>query len=278
MSDYHNSLLEPRTSPVLVFNMSAGAKRDDSIQDAQSQGVSLNNIKRALRVEQLHKSLSYVSLDRLENIVRSSAYGFNGILPSDVATYKKYIHRKRCIACALGKSTSPPATISERPKATKVGERIIADIFFISSEALAVNDIYLLTVDEFAGMIHARRIESRSKDDVGAAFVSIVADYEKHNHTVRAIRFDNEGSFSEIHSLSSGDSGIRFEPCVPERHARVTERAIHTICGLFRTSLAGLPFVLAPHLYYRLIDYVVTSNNLVTNSQLNHFGSRTLHG
>ena len=62
VSDYHNSLLEPRTSPVLVFNMSAGAKRDDSIQDAQSQGVSLNNIKRALRVEQLHKSLSYVSL------------------------------------------------------------------------------------------------------------------------------------------------------------------------------------------------------------------------
>ena len=162
--------------------------------------------------------------------------------------------------------TTKPASKSERPKATKVGERLIADIFFISSEALDVNDIYLLIVDEFSGMIHTRRLEGRHKEEIVDAFESIIADYGKHNHTVGAIRLDNEGSFAEMSTLFSGDTGIRLEPGAPERHARVAERAIRTICGLFRTTLAGLPFVLVPHLYYRLIEYVVTSNNLMTNS------------
>ena len=34
MSDYYRCLHEPRASPALVLNMSAGAKKDDSIQDA----------------------------------------------------------------------------------------------------------------------------------------------------------------------------------------------------------------------------------------------------
>lgn len=230
--------------------------------DAHVLGLSRDTIKTAMKVEALHRSLSYVSLDRLADIVRNQQYGF-GIKPSDVDTYKKYLHARRCIACALGKALEPSAVPSERPKATAVGERVIADIFFIKSTILKEAIAYLIAIDEFSGHIHCRPLASRHLDNVKSVFIEIIDDYSRHGHVVQLIRIDREGSFD---ALPSYLSGVIFEPCIPGRHARVAERAIRTICSLFRCTLAGLSFVLAPHLYGRLIEYVVSSNNLVTNS------------
>lgn len=235
------------------------------IKDAHALGLSKDSIKRALKVEELHRSLSYTSLESLENIVRRCPYGFD-ILPSDVSIYRRYLHARRCISCALGKSTTAPAEESERQKATSVGERIIADIFFIKSDAFKTNDIFLLTVDEFCGQLHIRHLESRSLEHVTAAFRSIMADYIKAGHPVKSIRLDREATFDEIGSMFSGSLHVIVEPCIPNRHARVAERAIRTICNLFRSTIAGLPYALAPHLYSRLMEYVVTSRNLVTNT------------
>ena len=234
------------------------------IKEAHALGLSKDAIKRALKVEALHRSLSYTSLESLENIVRRCPYGFD-ILPSDVSVYRRYLHARRCIACAIGKTTTAPAPESDRLKASTVGERIIADIFFIKSDAFNRNDIYLLTIDEFCGQIHIQYLESRSLDHVKDAFSSIIAEYRKFGATVKNIRLDREATFDEIGVAYAGPLNISVEPCIPGRHARVAERAIRTICNLFRSTIAGLPYVLAPHLYCRLMEYVVTSRNLVTN-------------
>ena len=235
------------------------------IKEAHAMGLSKDSIKRALKVEELHRSLSYTSLESLENIVRRCPYGFD-ILPSDVSVYRRYLHARRCISCALGKTTTAPAEESERPKATAVGERIIADIFFIKSDAFKSNDIFLLTIDEFCGQMHIRHLASRSLEHVTDAFRSIMAEYIKTGCPVKTIRLDREATFDEIGSTFAGPLHIIVEPCIPNRHARVAERAIRTLCNLFRSTIAGLPYALAPHLYGRLMEYVATSRNLVTNT------------
>jgi hypothetical protein len=245
------------------------------IQEAHSLGLSRDAIKRAMKVESLHRSLSYTSLESLENIVRRCPYGFN-ILPSDVSIYRRYLHARRCIACAIGKTTTETAPESERKKAITVGERIIADIFFIKSEAFHHNETYLITIDEYSGQIHICFLESRSLDHVKQAFTFILAEYQKAGAKIKTVRLDREATFDEIGVAYAGPLGIAVEPCIPGRHARVAERAIRTICNLFRSTIAGLPYVLAPHLYQRLMHYVVTSRNLVTNSNNTVMSSQEL--
>jgi hypothetical protein len=156
MYDYNTSAVNV---PIAVPMISEQIRVDrpkiimSAIKDAHALGLSKDTIKRALRVEDLHRALSYTSLESLENIVRRSPYGFD-ILPSDVSIYRRYLHARRCIACAIGKSTTAPAPESDRQKATSVGERLVVDIFFIKSEAFNRNDIYLLSIDEFCGQIH----------------------------------------------------------------------------------------------------------------------------
>jgi hypothetical protein len=266
MFDYNPpSAVSSITPSIFSTNINVDSKVVMSvIKEAHALGLSKDAIKRALKVEALHRSLSYTSLESLENIVRRCPYGFD-ILPSDVSVYRRYLHARRCIACAIGKTTTAPAPDSERVKASTVGERIIADIFFIKSDAFNRNDIYLLTIDEFCGQIHIQYLESRSLEHVKEAFSSIIAEYRKTGAVVKNIRLDREGTFDEIGVAYAGPLNISVEPCIPGRHARVAERAIRTICNLFRSTIAGLPYVLAPHLYCRLMEYVVTSRNLVTN-------------
>ena len=123
----------------------------------------------------------------------------------------------------------------------------------------------MITVDEYSGYINIKYLESRSLEHVKEAFAFIIADYIKAGATIKNLRLDREATFDEIGVAYAGSLKISVEPCIPGRHARVAERAIRTICNLFRSTIAGLPYVLAPHLYGRLMDYVVTSRNLVTN-------------
>ena len=236
------------------------------LEEAQAYGLTKDAIKRALLVERYHRSYSYVNLDSLENMVRRSAYGFGGITPGDVRNYKTYIHAKRCMACRLGKTTAAPKPILTKERAFRPGQRIIADILFVKSSKFARADPHLLTIDEYCSVIHIKHIDSRSIKAVSEAFKSVVDDYARKGWKVEAIKMDKEGAFQHLADGIGKELGIRTEPCIADLHAVVAERAIRTVIGLFRASISGLPYVLAPHLYTRLLEYVATSCNLVSHA------------
>lgn len=261
---------EPDERMAQIFSSSVNAEQsgiyNNVLEEAQAYGLTKDAIKRALLVERYHRSYSYVNLDSLENMVRRSAYGFGGITPGDVRNYKTYIHAKRCMACRLGKTTAAPKPILMKERASKPGERIIADILFVKSNKFARADPHLLTIDEYCGVVHVKHIDSRSIKAVSEAFKSVVDDYARRGWKVEAIKLDKEGAFQHLADGIGKELGIRTEPCIADLHAVVAERAIRTIIGLFRASVSGLPYVLAPHLYTRLLEYVATSCNLITRA------------
>ena len=232
-------------------------------RDAYSKGMSKNQIERALKAKKAHRAYSYISLKRLKELLRTHRFGFD-IGPDDVAAYER-IHDEDCLSCLLGKTTRSDQVTLDVSKATKPGERIICDILEIKSKKLKTNVMVLISVDEYSAYTHTRYLAKKDLKNVTEAFKYIVDDYKSFGWQVKEILLDNDGAFRELGSHLTIPLGVDVIPTSPDKHAVVAERMIRTLTTLFRCTLAGLPYVLAPHLFANLLDYCASSNNLVPN-------------
>jgi hypothetical protein len=187
------------------------------------------------------------------------------VLPSDVDLYFRYLHAETCLACKLGKTSSPPQIEQDFQRSLRPGQKVIADIMTIKSDLLRRNFLELVVVDEFSAMVHVIHLESKSLKHVEEAFRDVIKDYKQNGWTVDEIEADGDGAFSELHTRIAESLDVVVTSTTMERHAVVAERMIRTLCELFRCSLAGLPYALAPHLYPALLKYVASSYNLMTN-------------
>ena len=231
--------------------------------DAYAMGWSKNSISRALKVRQLHRAFSYISVSRLKGLVRSNRFGDIG--PQEISLYEKLHDAGDCPSCLLGKTTRSPQVTPEYTRSTEIGQQIIADILEIKSKRLKTNKLILIAVDDMAGYVHAKHIKMKDISSVVAAFADIARDYESFGWTMKAIKLDGDGAFQEIAPHIAGPLGVIVIPTSPYKHAVVAERMIRTISNLFRCTLAGLPYTLAPHMFVSLIEYCCSSNNLIPN-------------
>ena len=231
--------------------------------DAYSMGWSKNSISRALKVRKLHRAFSYVSISRLKGLVRSNRFGDIG--PQEISLYEKLHDAGDCSCCPLGKTTRSAQVTPEYTRSTEIGQMVIADILEIKSRRLKVNKLILIAVDDKAGYVHAKPLPKKDIASVVAAFRDISKDYKSFGWTMSAIKIDGDGAFREIAPHIAGPLGVTVIPTSPYKHAVVAERMIRTISNLFRCTLAGLPYTLAPHLFVSLIEYCCSSNNLIPN-------------
>ena len=234
-------------------------------RDAYSRGWSKNAIARALKVRELHRAFSYVGLGRLEALVRSNRFGF-GIGPKEVSLYRELHDAGDCSACQLGKTTRSQQAKEDYTRSTNIGELIVADIMEIKSKRLKANKLALVTVDDMSSYTHVRHLSRKDLASVIAAFGDICRDYETFGWTVKAIKLDGDGAFREIAPHVAAPLGVVVIPTSPYKHAVVAERMIRTISTLFRCTLAGLPYTLAPHMFINLLEFCASSNNLMPTS------------
>ena len=231
--------------------------------DAYSRGWSKNSIARALKVRKLHRAFSYISVGRLKGLVRSNNFGDIG--PKEVSLYEELHDGGDCPCCPLGKTTRSYQVALEHTRSTEVGQMIIADILEVKSKRLKANKLILVAVDDKTGYVHVKPLPKKDITSVVAAFQDISKDYKSFGWTLLAVKLDGDGAFREIAPHIACPLGIAVIPTSPYKHAVVAERMIRTLSNLFRCTLAGLPYTLAPHLFLSLVEYCASSNNLVPN-------------
>jgi hypothetical protein len=231
--------------------------------DAYSRGHTKNSIARAIKVRSLHRAFSYVGLERLKSLVRSNRFGDIG--PKEISLYEELHAAGDCPACRFGKTTVSAQVTPEHTRATEIGELIIADIVEIKSTKLKMNKYVLIAVDDKSAYTHVRPLEKKDIANVVEAFTSICRDYSSFGWHAKAIKLDGDGAFREIAPHIAGPLGVMVIPTSPYKHAVVAERMIRTLSSLFRSTIAGLPYVLAPHMFVSLLEYCASSNNLIPN-------------
>ena len=251
--------------PAQSTNNSASTPVLNIYRDAYSRGWSKNAIARALKVRQLHRAFSYVGLRRLEALVRSNRFGFD-IGPREVSLYRELHDAGDCSACPLGKTTRSDQVTEDYTRSTQIGEVIVADIMEIKSKRLKTNKLALVTVDDMCTYAHVRHLPKKDLASVIAALTDICKDYESFGWTVKAIKLDGDGAFREIAPHIAAPLGVIVVPTSPYKHAVVAERMIRTLSTLFRCTLAGLPYTLAPHMFVNMLDFCASSNNLLPTS------------
>ena len=233
-------------------------------RDAHSRGMSKNQIERAMRAKSAHRAFSYISLRRLKDLLKTHGYGFD-ITPDDISAYER-LHDTDCLSCQLGKTTRSDQVTLDVSKATRPGEKIICDILEIKSKKLKTKVLIIISVDEYSAYVHTRFIAKKDLKNVIDSLKYIVDDYRSFGWKVDEIALDGDGAFKEMALHLAEPLGVRVIPTSPDKHAVVAERMIRTLTTLFRCTLAGLPYVLAPHLFANMLDYCASSNNLIPNS------------
>lgn len=251
--------------PAMSSDTSAPTAVMNIYRDAYSRGWSKDAIARAMKVRQLHRAFSYVGLHRLEALVRSNRFGFD-IGPREVSLYRELHDAGDCSACPLGKTTRSDQVTEEYTRSTEIGEVIIVDIMEIKSKRLKTNKLALVTVDDMCTYAHVRHLPKKDLTSVIAALGDICKDYESFGWTVKAIKLDGDGAFREIAPHIAAPLGVIVIPTSPYKHAVVAERMIRTLSTLFRCTLAGLPYTLAPHMFINMLDFCASSNNLLPTS------------
>lgn len=140
------------------------------------------------RVHTLHRMFGHLSKARLKTVLRNNkVWGINPC-HADLLTY--------CDSCALGKSRRAPAPKLSRSKATKFGERLMAD----NTGKLRVNSIggcayATVVVDEATSWVWAHPI--RTLDETYRVVKDIIEVdlHQRHEHNVLYFRSDGGGDF-----------------------------------------------------------------------------------
>jgi hypothetical protein len=227
----------------------------------QKLGLSKECIIRAMRIDKIHRSTSYLSLQNLYQLIKNHGIIDCDLVAQDVLNYQKYIHKEVCRGCTLGKTVQEPAII-EHPKPNfGIGDEVHVDYMYITSEGkLTRTHQFMVAVDGYSNYIVLLPTEDRKKSTFLKNVDLLVAEYKLYGHTIKRLRLDGEGAFTASEEELK-QRNIIPTYCTVKRHVRKAESAIKQIKSMFRATLFGLDFSCPTLLYPRIIDYVVSSIN-----------------
>lgn len=156
------------------------------------------------------------------------------------------------------------AKISSGAPATRCGERLSVDYFFVNKRP------YLLAVDAYTDTMLVVAMKSKSAKETESAIESIHAAFEERGHKIELITCDSENNLGAVKNFAS-KLGIAMEAKPPGQHEELAERHIGIVGEGFRATLSkfkddhgcNLPRQLYPY----LIRNVVSSANMVPNEK-----------
>ena len=163
-----------------------------------------------------------------------------------------------------GKMKFRKSKISSGPPATRCGQKLSVDLFFVNKRP------YFLAVDAFTDTLLVVAMRNKSSKELEAAIESVHAAFEERGHKVELITCDSESNLGAAKDFASR-LGIAMEAKPPGQHEELAERHIGIIAEGFRSTLSkfkddhgcNLPRQLYPY----LIRYVVSSANMVPNEK-----------
>jgi hypothetical protein len=106
-------------------------------QQMQLLGITKEAIKRALKVEAIHRASNYIGLRNLYQLIKKYGYEGSDVTARDVYVYSKYIHPSTCQGCILGKLVQAPAISPDTELPTQVGQKVHTDIFYLTYRTAA---------------------------------------------------------------------------------------------------------------------------------------------
>ena len=166
----------------------------------------------------------------------------------------------KCSACAEGKMKAPKKISSKSQPASKVGERLAADIWALGCVSLGGNNCILKLVDEKSAYIILVPMKNKTNTIVEEALRVAIAEVNSYGHRVREILFDNEIVFNSVGTY------LRERSIVPlytpsGLHNNLSERYTQTVKRKKAVLEAALKFELPEYLIAETLMAAVRSCN-----------------
>lgn len=228
---------------------------------------SAEQVSRAREVLRLHETLSHPSDARLSIALDSGILNCH-LESSDLRTARK-IFGPECPGCLMGKMTRPAAVSSTSEPPLSIGQHVHCDIVFLM-DASGRKMPYLFSVDGHTNYLCCAKMSSKAQAQLELHLMRIVNVYKLFGHTVTVIRSDKEHVFDSVRDFLAGHA-IQLMQTSPESHERKVERQVRTVRERLRATIHGLPYRLPRFLYPQLVEYVISSLNMVPNI---HTGTR----
>jgi hypothetical protein len=207
-----------------------------------------------LRTEQvivLHNASGHPSDASLSNALLHGHLVGTKLTPRDVELARAYWGP--CRACAAGKTVKQSFSSTDGEPASRIGEKVYADIYFLSGDSADDNvpsvvkssecRTMLLCVDAFSSMLHIVKINDKKLRSVQKGFKKILAQYALYGHKIDEIHCDAESVLRAADEWMAY-RGIKLRQSPPYQHCQRVERYVRTIKQRVRCLEAQAPVVL----------------------------------
>lgn len=221
------------------------------------------NIARSERtLEEWHDTFGHVNTKDLEEMAKK------GVVDGMVIVQQPKKPLVHCGDCQLGKATAASHPVSERPRATRILERIHTDLVGpISPQSSGGASYFILLKDEYSSFMFMDSLANKS--DVPQRIIRIVNQIEANSQAkVKIIRSDNGTEFKNARlSDFYATRGIVQEfsaPYTPEQNGEA-ERANRTIIETARSMIQSSQLPL--EMWAEAVNCAVYVRNRTINSR-----------
>jgi hypothetical protein len=219
-------------------------------------------IARAKAVREICAKMNHPGTSALCKLLDNNSFGRMQLSGKDVRAAKDIWGV--CPGCFNGKSVFTNTLQIKQPDATRIGELVHLDYFFMPGPSKATWAC-MIAVDNFTGYISVHTQKQRTRKLTELNLLDLFKHYGSRSHRITCISTDSEKVFSSNKGAVE-QMGAQLKMVTPYRHESIAERNIATIKGKFRSTLCGLPFNLPKRLYMKLLVDVVCTINMSPNT------------
>lgn len=207
-------------------------------------------------------SLCHLSAPRTKDALKHGLFVNSPISGVDVDN-ANYLYGP-CPICIAAKGTRPPTTghFSDHP--TVIGEKLVADIFYIWGHLL------FLTSDRLVHLKIGTFPRGKSTKSLLNAVTNVVNRWKGYGRTVKEIASDREAGLLAAAPQIFAELGVTIIPRTAEGHEKLIERegrtvkeAVYAVAKGWKSRGMRIPKVAIPH----IIGDVLTIENRSPNSQ-----------
>ncbi len=232
-------------------------------------GLSKNDVERAMRVDVLHRHLSYPGRAAMKRLTDHHAIRDMNFETTDLNNYFDYIHDTMCNGCILGKRKQAPAKALDIPRGEDIGTLVHGDIIYLSYGKVIAKKkrgrkfiMFLLLTDDKSSFTIIEYIKKRDTVSIMEAIQHARDIYKAHGHTINKLRLDSESGFRALGDmLRKEEPPIGLEIATPGRHERVAEAKTRTLKACVRATINGMEYELPEFLYTDVINWCIGSIN-----------------
>jgi hypothetical protein len=241
---------------------SARAKDRSKVYHVNPTIFSAEQHKRAKEAFELCRENGHPTPEGLARDLENGLYPNTHLTARDVENGKAIFGD--CPGCTEGMMKAPPETSSMTPPASKIGEKVHADLKQLPATSIGGNTQLLVVKDEKSSFRTVIALKSKSQEAISAGWDHVIAQYHAYGHTIQQIVTDGENSLRSTKD-HLGNKGIRLTHTPAGLHEKTIEREIQEIQKVMRAIDASLPYVVPGSLEAEKWIYAVERMNMRSN-------------